>query len=338
VNPPPRWIRRVLLAPAVLALVLGLIVTAPGWLLLTLVAAPLTAGRLRPTRVAWMAFVYLLAEAVLLIGVFALWLGSGFGWRVGRPRFRRAHYVLCARALAWLYRQARWVLRVSVRIEGEDPAAIPVGRPLLVLCRHAGPGDSFLLVHALLNWYEREPRIVLKAMLQWDPAIDVLLNRLPTTFIAPGLRGGGVEREIGVLATGLDENDALVIFPEGGNFTPNRWERGIQRLRHLGLHRMAGRAERMRNVLPPHPGGVLAALAAAPEADIVLVGHTGVDHLRSVGDVWRELPMDKNIAMHWWLEPAANIPAGDQARIEWLYSWWARIDAWVEENRVIRAA
>jgi ABC-type cobalamin/Fe3+-siderophores transport system ATPase subunit len=27
--------------------------------------------------------------------------------------------------------------------------------------RHAGPGDSFLLLHALVNWYAREPRIVL---------------------------------------------------------------------------------------------------------------------------------------------------------------------------------
>jgi 1-acyl-sn-glycerol-3-phosphate acyltransferase len=323
----------VLLGPAVLALVLGLIVTAPAWLLLTVLVAPLTTGRLRPTRVAWMAFVYLLVEAVLLIAVFALWLGSGFGWRVRSPRFQRAHYGLAAWVLRVLYRQAAWVLRVSVRIEGDDPASVPVGRPLLVLCRHAGPGDSFLLVHALLNWYDREPRIVLKAMLQWDPAIDVLLNRLPTTFIAPGPTGDQVEREIGTLATELDDNDALVIFPEGGNFTRIRWERGIQRLHQLGLYRMARRAERMPNVLAPHPGGVLAALAAASGVDVILVGHTGVDHLMTIADVWRELPMDKNIAMHWWLEPAANIPAGAQERIDWLYAWWARIDAWIEENR-----
>ena len=53
------------------------------------------------------------------------------------------------------------------------------------MCRHAGPGDSFVLVHALVNWFDREPRIVLKDMLQWDPAVDVLLNRLPNRFITP---------------------------------------------------------------------------------------------------------------------------------------------------------
>ncbi len=40
-------------------------------------------------------------------------------------------------------------------------------------------------MHALMNWYAREPRIVLKDTLQWDPAIDVVLNRLPNRFIRP---------------------------------------------------------------------------------------------------------------------------------------------------------
>ena len=57
-----------------------------------------------------------------------------------------------------------------------------------MVSRHAGPGDSFILIHALVNWFDREPRIVLKATLQWDPAVDVLLNRLPNRFIAPGPR------------------------------------------------------------------------------------------------------------------------------------------------------
>ena len=86
-----------------------------------------------------------------------------------------------------------------------------------------------------------------------------------------------------------------MIFPEGGNFTAARRQRAIDRLRRLGLERMAQRAEQMIHVLAPRPGGFLAALDAAPEADVVLVAHTGLDHLVTVGDVWRELPMDKRI-------------------------------------------
>jgi 1-acyl-sn-glycerol-3-phosphate acyltransferase len=336
VRPPPRWVRRVLLAPLVVVLALGLVVSSPLWLLATALWSLVVPGRLRPLRLIWLVTVYLAVEAGVLIAMFVLWLAAGFGWRVGKPAFQRAHYRLCGTALRVLYRAARWVLRLHVVIDGARPDILPADRPLVVLCRHAGPGDSFLLTHTLINWYERAPRIVLKATLQWDPAIDVLLNRLPNQFIVPG--GDGAEDQIAALATDLEPGDALVIFPEGGNFTPERWERAVQRLRRLGFTAMARKAERMRNVLPPRPGGVLAVLDTVPDADVVLVGHTGVDHLRTVGDVWRELPMDKTIRMRWWRQPASGLPADGDARIEWLFAWWARIDAWIEENRVVPEA
>ena len=124
-----------------------------------------------------------------------------------------------------------------------------------------------------------------------------------------------------------------MIFPEGGNFTPARRDKGIARLRKLGLEKMAVRAEEMTNVLAPRPGGFLAALDAAPEADVVLVAHTGLDHMLTVADVWRELPMDKELVMRWWEVPRAEIPADRDERIEWLFDWWERIDAWIDENK-----
>jgi len=333
VRPPPRWIRRLVLAPLVFALAIGLIALSPIWLIATALYSPFAAGRLRLLRVLWLITAYLVVEVVAMSSMVALWFASGCGWKVHAPAFQRAHYRLAGAMLEILFRQARWVLRLRVEINGATPDKLPVGRPLLVMSRHAGPGDSFLLIHALINWYGREPRIVLKNALLWDPTIDILLNRLPNRFIVPG--SDRAEDEIADLASGLDSDDALVIFPEGGNFTPERWIRGIERLRKLGFTAMARRAERMRNVLPPRPGGVRAAMAASPEANVVLVGHTGVDHLQTVGDVWRELPMDKILTMQWWLEPPENVPAGGEEKVEWLYGWWSRIDAWISENRPV---
>ena len=96
---------------------------------------------------------------------------------------------------------------------------------------------------------------------------------------------------------------------------------------------MAQRAERWQHVLAPRPGGLLAALDAAPEADVVLVAHTGLDHLVTVADLWRALPMDKRIVMRWWQVPRAEIPTDRDARIDWLFDWWERIDGWVDANR-----
>ncbi|EXG80399.1 lysophospholipid acyltransferase family protein [Cryptosporangium arvum] len=335
--PIPRWFRRVVVAPAFAGILFGLLLTMPIWLLgVGLVSIGLK-GRRRLLRVVWLVAVYLVMELVVLIELFGLWLAAGCSaTRVRSPKFQVRHYQLVGWVLKIASKQAGRVLKLKITTDGPDPDAHP-GRPLLVLCRHAGPGDSFLLTNALINKYAREPRIVLKDTMQWDPAVDVLLNRLPSRFISPnpGASGDAVEAQIAALATGLDENDAFVIFPEGGNFTPKRRAKIIASLKKRGLHRAAQRAEEMIHVLAPRPGGVVAALTAAPEdADVLLVAHTGLDHMLTVADVWRELPMDKTITMRFWLVPAAEVPRDDaDQQVEWLYGWWERIDDWIEEHR-----
>ena len=330
-SPPPRWVRRAFLAPAMVLITVLVLSTLPVWMLVAAALSPLLPGRLRALRVLWVVVVVLVMESVLLVALFGLWLVAGFGLAIRTLPLQYLHYQLIGWYLRVLYREAARVLRLRVEVEGPEPDTY-LDRPLLVFCRHAGPGDSFLLIHALTNWYSREPRIVLTDTMQWDPALDVLLNRLPNRFIH-GRGGGGLERRIGELATALDHNDAFVIFPEGSNFTQRRRLAGIARLRRRGLEDMARRSEEMRHVLPPRPGGVAAALAAAPEADVVWVAHAGLDHLHSVADIWRELPLDGTVQMRWWHVPATEVPHGEDAQVEWLYRWWKQIDDWVDDTR-----
>ena len=329
-------VRRVVLAPAVIALTVALWVAAPLWLIGAAIASAFVPGWLRPVRLIWVMVLHLTLETLILVELFGLWIASGFGMFVRRPFFERIHYDLVQTYLVIFFREARRVLRLKVETVGPTPDAFP-GDPLLVCCRHAGPGDSFTLIYALMHWYRREPRVVLKDTMAWDPAIGLLLNRLPSRFIQPNPGSGGadVEAQIGDMARGLDANDAFVIFPEGGNFTPARRERAIKRLRGLGLERLARRAERMKHVLAPRPGGVIAALEAAPEADVLLVAHTGLDHLLTVRDLWHALPMDKKIIMRWWRVPREEIPTGRDAQIDWLFDRWAQIDEWIEQNRPV---
>ena len=177
---------------------------------------------------------------------------------------------------------------------------------------------------------------MLKETLAWDPALGVLLTRLPSRFISSHpAPGHDLEAEVGDLARDLDDDDAFVIFPEGGNFTPERRARSISRLRRLGLTGMADRAEAMTHVLAPRPGGVLAALEAAPGTDVLLVAHTGLDHVVTVRDVWHSLPMDKRLLMGWWRIPHEEIPTDREERIDWLFAWWRTVDEWVEEHRPV---
>ncbi len=327
------WGRRVLLAPLVVWLTALAWLSAPLWLFVVAALSPVLPGRLRALRLLWVVIVYFTCESLMLVILFGWWLASGFGRRLRTPYFEGLHYDLVQGTLWVFFREARRVLNLRIVTDGPTPDAYP-GRPILVCSRHAGPGDSFTLVHALMHDFQREPRVVLKNTLAWDPAIDVLLSRLPARFITPHPAvGEDLESQIADLAHGLDPDDAFVIFPEGGNFTPARRDRAIERLRRLGLDAMADRAEEMTHVLAPKPGGFLAALDAAPDADVVLVAHTGLEHLVTVGDLWRELPMDKQLVMRWWQVRRSDIPAGRQERIDWLFDWWERIDQWVAEHQ-----
>jgi 1-acyl-sn-glycerol-3-phosphate acyltransferase len=144
--------------------------------------------------------------------------------------------------------------------------------------------------------------------------------------------------EIRRLAAGLGPTGALVIFPEGGNFTPSRWSRGISQLERTRHYGEARRARGMANLLPPRSGGAFAAIDAAPTADVVFVAHTGLDDLITVGDVWRGLPMEQVIKAQWWRVPADDVPRERDEVVRWLYDWWERIDAWIEENRTTRSS
>jgi 1-acyl-sn-glycerol-3-phosphate acyltransferase len=253
---PPRWIRRLVLAPAIGLLTLLLITTIPLTAIVAAFASPLLPGRLRPLRILAFVLLFLVAETLTLVALFALWIASGFGRRVGSPRWQAAHYALMRTHLRVLVHTAQRTFNLGIDI---DPPIAPPGssgepsRPLIVLSRHAGPGDSFLLVHALLE-RGRRPRIVLRDTLKWAPVLDVLLHRVPSVFLTPGNARQRTSARIAALATTLGPRDALVLFPEGRNFTPTRRLHSITRLEELGRRSEADQAREMRHVLTPRPG------------------------------------------------------------------------------------
>jgi 1-acyl-sn-glycerol-3-phosphate acyltransferase len=340
---PPRVIRRLVLAPLVIVIAFGFIVLSPFLALLALVFGLLArarAGHMRSLRLVGFVLVWFVAEALALVVLAGLWVVSGFGGRLRTEPYQSRHYAVMRWFLDTLYEGAERTYGLRVEVDEPDltgdELAARLTRPVIVLSRHAGPGDSFLLVHQLLSVYQRRPRVVMKAALQLDPSVDIVGNRLPNVWIKSRQAGEHVFTEqIARLARGLGERSALVIFPEGGNWTPGRWRRGIRRLERVGRPDLAERAAGMPNLLPPRPGGALAAIAACPDADVIFVAHAGLDSIVTVGDVWGKFPIDQVIRARWWRVPSDRIPrtADHEAQVQWLYDWWERIDAWITENR-----
>jgi 1-acyl-sn-glycerol-3-phosphate acyltransferase len=323
---PPRPVRRVIIDPLWLPVAVAVAAILAVVALLSGVVAPLTPRR-RVLRLAMFGLSYLALDVALLLGCFVLWL------RPQRARWDDDHCRLLRWALDRLHDAGRRWIGFEVRIE-DSPIERPPPGPVIVLARHAGPGDSFTLVRLVLTRYHRRPRVVVKAALQWDPGVDVILNRLSGYFL-PSRSGAGedVADRLADLAASLGQHDAVIIFPEGGNWTPRRQRRAVRHLWRVGRRRAARHAERLHRVLPPRPIGTLTCIAARPDAHVVIVAHAGLDLMVNPGQVWRALPLrDRPMRVSWWCVTPPE-PAGEPSSAEdWLDGQWHRVDDWVSEH------
>jgi 1-acyl-sn-glycerol-3-phosphate acyltransferase len=324
---PPRWVRLLIVTPIVyIGALLGILFSP--LLLVIALADDLSVSKRewRLGRLTALAIAYMFREAAGLTALFFLWVAALFGAFFSRPRFRKMHYGLLAWWTGGMSKSVQRYLGIAIELESQPP------RPgsVLVFSRHGGPGDSIFLVNVLTHQFHRNPRIVAKRDLQLVPFFDALGRRLPNYFIDPNPkeRTEPIAR-IRELVAGMGPQDALILFPEGGNVTPQRRLRAITSLRRKGLSDEAEAAEKMVHLMPPRPAGALAAIEAAPQADVVFVAHTGVEHLTSLKAIWREIPLAKTIYARYWRLAPAEIPADPAERVDWLFKWWVEIDRWI---------
>jgi 1-acyl-sn-glycerol-3-phosphate acyltransferase len=221
----------------------------------------------------------------------------------------------------------RRTLNVGVLLDEASPTPeqIPREAPVIVLSRHCGPGDSLLVAWLLSIHYRLQLRIVLKAILRCEPVLDLAGDLGCLCFLHH--RSKHARKQIHDLAASLEGGQALLLFPEGGNFTWARWRSAVVRLRSSGRLREARRAWRQSHTLPPRTGGTAAAMSGAPSANVLVLTHTGFSPDGRARAWWR-LPMNRRLLVRTVLIPADQLPAPDQLS-DWLERTWSQIDAWV---------
>ena len=209
-----------------------------------------------------------------------------------------------------------WICRclsLTTSVEGEE-RILP--GPLLVFIRHASIIDTALPV-----------TYVFKRELLVDPCIDVAGHAWPNYFIdragQPSEELGGIRR----LADNLGDQGVL-LYPEGTRFTERKKRIAIKRLADAHPE-LVPLAESFRHSLPPKPGGALTLLDAAPDVDVLVVAHRGLEGLAEVTDLLSGSVVGKRVEIRFSRIAAEDIPEGE-ARRRWLFELWKRVDDFVE--------
>lgn len=324
---PPAAVRRPVTVTVWLLVSAVVLVLSPLLLASAAIASSVT-GRPQMLIFTRLAIVYFALELAVLIACGGLWIASGAGLLMKTPRFQRLHMSLLRQFVHTF--TVRWnaLLQIELAVDERSEAsrALEADGPLLFFSRHAGPGDSILLIDRLLTRYERSPSVVFKESVALDPCVDLIGHRLPHAVLDTA-DPEACEARIEEVAAGLGPRGVLLLFPEGGNFTPERRRRAMRKLRR---RKQAARAAQMEHMLPPQPGGALAALRGNPRAGVVFGAHTGLGLAAFPRDVWRAAPLARTFVAEMWLAPAHERPTDPHAQVEWLYDWWRRLDDWVE--------
>jgi len=335
-TPPPAIIRRAVLDPIWIPLALSLAAVLTMVAAIAALVTPLSHRRRLP-RMFLFGALYLAVNAGLVLCCAACWLRYPLASLRDEARWSALHVVLLRRALSVVVTGARKLLGFRVEVQEPPDSHRIIGRPLLLLARHGGPGDSFALVELLMSRYHRRPAIVLKEALRWDPGLDVVLGRLPSCFIGRRDRGKTPAR-LAALARTMRSDDAILLFPEGGNWTPGRHSKAIARLLHAGRRQAAADAAANRNVLPPQPAGMLACLSGRPDLTIAVAAHTGLEDLVSPAHIWQAVPASaRPMIVRWWFQSASSLPRTKDGQRNWLRLQWALVDAWIDARKAARS-
>ena len=325
------WGRRSVSVPLYLALFVLLIALLPVLAPLALLVDAFRGKRLATSRCLAFLAVYLACEVAGILSATALWLGSPLLGGLGSPRSVALHYGLQGWWAESLYRGTELIYGLSREID--EGSADPGRGPVIVLSRHASVGDTVIPAVYLSQRHGLRLRYVLKRELLWDPCLDLVGNRLQNYFVRRGT--GDTARETEGVARLLDDlgpKDGVLIYPEGTRFTPAKRDRVLERMAKGSEQHLVTRAARFQRVLPPRLGGTLALLARNSGADVLFCAHVGFDVASTFWHFWNGSLVGQTIHVRFWRVLASEIPKDRDARIDWLFGQWERMDAYVREK------
>lgn len=315
---PASWCRRLFTVPANLVVAAAWLALLPLTLPLALAGDVVRRRRFGLTRTVLLFAAVAVCDIVGLAACFTVAVLRLDAWYRIQQIYNEAIYA----SLMTLY-------GMRTEIEGLD--TVPRG-PVILMLRHAGYFDSFLPCRTL-GRRGMQARFILKRALRWLPCLDIVADHVHSCFVG----GGNAAEDSARVAAMLDDagpRDYVVLFPEGGRYTPRR--------RAEMIHRKAGtplgeQASRLKHLLPPRLGGALALMAhPTAEADIWFCAHAGLERAGSVAHLCAGTLVGTTVRVRFWHVRHDEIPREPDAHAGWLFERWREMDAWLGGDVALR--
>ncbi len=303
------------------------IALSPLWLVVS-IAADIVGGLWRfPTlRLCVFFIAYLGHEWAGIAAAAWLWVFGSFGRNLNLDAHRRVQ-------AWWATSLLRWAGRLlGVQLNFDRETDFPAGN-FIILSRHASMVDAIIPAALVADKLQRFVHYALKRELRWDPSLDLFGARLRNHFVARGNDTRIEEEAIYQMALTAEPDSALVIFPEGTYSTPETRARVLKSLRTQGNHEVIERAEKLEALLPPKPAGTLALLRGRPDAEVVVVGHVGLEGVAELRGLRKRLPLLEPVIIRWWTHPRDELPQSEEELAEWLSLRWMELDRWILDNK-----
>lgn len=322
-----RWSRRLVTLPAIYLGLAIVVVGFPFWLALAALADVATGGVRRRWPIARSAFLVLGYLFWVCFGVTSWALTELVSFGIPRERYLRRLFRLQQIWARGLFDMARRALSLRVHVE---EGFVPDEQPILLFVRHASLVDVLLPAVFVSGPHDVLLRYVMKREVLFDPAIDIVGQRLENAFVSRGKGSADSEEQaIRSLASGLGRREGVIVFPEGTRFSEAKQRDAVERVRASGDTERLARVEQLHHVLPPRSRGPLAVLDAAKNADVIFLAHRGFDGAHGALDLLRGVLIGRAIELKTWRVPRAQVPTEREACLAWLDGEWARIDAWI---------
>ncbi len=215
------------------------------------------------------------------------------------------------------------VFSLEFRVTGDT---VLEGDGAILMARHVSMADTVIPMVFYAIPHRIRLRYVLKQELLIDPCLDIVGHRLPNCFVDRHAEDSAPEvARVGALATHLDRDEGVLIYPEGTRFSAERRERVLARLAsQVGAGEFA-RMQRWTNLLPPRLGGPAALLRNNPGRDLAFCAHVGFEMASHLKDLVSGEWTGRCIRIHFWRVPFAEIPVDESARREFLFAQWDRM-------------